>query len=69
MGGHNGPLKNRRLLIQGGFSKRSNPKENEVGKFKELCALIVTRQGIIQGNVANLSTRDWSQGNSSLLMK
>jgi hypothetical protein len=37
MKGQSGPLKNRRFLIQGGFSKRNNPKENEVGKFKELC--------------------------------
>jgi len=33
------------------------------------CVSIVTRQGIIQGNVTNLSTKDRSKGNSSLLMK
>lgn len=37
MGGQSGPLKNGRFLIQGGFYKRSNPKGNEVGNFKELC--------------------------------
>jgi len=38
-------------------------------EISKSCASIVMKQGIIEENVANLSTRDWSQGNSSLLMK